>query len=104
MCIRDRAYGGEKNEVHRYAKEVRNVFHIGLKEAVTSGLFFGSTGLVGNTAMLSLLLVGTSMIQSGTMTVGELSSFMMYAVYTGSSLFGLSSFYSELMKLSLIHI
>ncbi|CAI4620304.1 CPA_1a_G0037150.mRNA.1.CDS.1 [Saccharomyces cerevisiae] len=92
------AYGGEKNEVRRYAKEVRNVFHIGLKEAVTSGLFFGSTGLVGNTAMLSLLLVGTSMIQSGSMTVGELSSFMMYAVYTGSSLFGLSSFYSELMK------
>ncbi|KAF1904755.1 ATP-binding cassette permease MDL1 [Saccharomyces cerevisiae] len=92
------AYGGEKNEVRRYAKEVRNVFHIGLKEAVTSGLFFGSTGLVGNTAMLSLLLVGTSMIQSDSMTVGELSSFMMYAVYTGSSLFGLSSFYSELMK------
>ncbi|AJV60607.1 BAD_collapsed_G0037460.mRNA.1.CDS.1 [Saccharomyces cerevisiae] len=92
------AYGGEKNEVRRYAKEVRNVFRIGLKEAVTSGLFFGSTGLVGNTAMLSLLLVGTSMIQSGSMTVGELSSFMMYAVYTGSSLFGLSSFYSELMK------
>lgn len=92
------AYGGEKNEVRRYAKEVRNVFHIGMKEAVTSGLFFGSTGLVGNTAMLSLLLVGTSMIQSGSMTVGELSSFMMYAVYTGSSLFGLSSFYSELMK------
>ncbi|EHN01184.1 Mdl1p [Saccharomyces cerevisiae x Saccharomyces kudriavzevii VIN7] len=92
------AYGGEKNEVHRYAKEVRNVFHIGLKEAVTSGLFFGSTGLVGNTAMLSLLLVGTNMIQSGVMTIGELSSFMMYAVYTGSSLFGLSSFYSELMK------
>ncbi|EJS42661.1 mdl1p [Saccharomyces arboricola H-6] len=92
------AYGGEKNEVRRYAKEVRNVFHIGLKEAVTSGLFFGSTGLVGNAAMLSLLLVGTNMIQSGAMTVGELSSFMMYAVYTGSSLFGLSSFYSELMK------
>ncbi|CAI1584801.1 hypothetical protein SEUBUCD646_0L02480 [Saccharomyces eubayanus] len=92
------AYGGEKNEVRRYAKEVRNVFHVGLKEAVTSGLFFGSTGLVGNAAMLSLLLVGTNMIQSGAMTVGELTSFMMYAVYTGSSLFGLSSFYSELMK------
>ncbi|CCD22214.1 ATP-binding cassette permease MDL1 NDAI_0A00560 [Naumovozyma dairenensis CBS 421] len=92
------AYVGERLEIHRYATEVRNVFRIGLKEAVTSGLFFGSTGLVGNIAMISLLLVGTNMIQSGTLTVGELSSFMMYAVYTGSSLFGLSSFYSELMK------
>ncbi|EDO19111.1 hypothetical protein Kpol_2000p79 [Vanderwaltozyma polyspora DSM 70294] len=92
------AYGGEKKEIHRYATEVRNVFDIGYKEAVTSGLFFGSTGLVGNTALLSLLVVGTNMISSGALTVGELSSFMMYAVYTGSSLFGLSTFYSELMK------
>lgn len=92
------SYVGEKNEIHRYAAEVRNVFNIGLKEALTSGAFFGATGLVGNTALLALLMVGTNMIQSGSMTVGDLSSFMMYAVYTGSSMFGLSSFYSELMK------
>ncbi|QLL31224.1 hypothetical protein HG536_0B00850 [Torulaspora globosa] len=92
------SYVGEKNEIHRYASEVRNVFNIGLKEALTSGAFFGSTGLVGNTALLALLMVGSNMIQSGSMTVGDLSSFMMYAVYTGSSMFGLSSFYSELMK------
>ncbi|CCE62131.1 hypothetical protein TPHA_0B04620 [Tetrapisispora phaffii CBS 4417] len=92
------AYGGEKKEIRRYASEVRDVFDVGLKEAITSGIFFGSTGLVGNAALLSLLLVGTNMISSGSLTVGDLSSFMMYAVYTGSSLFGLSSFYSELMK------
>lgn len=92
------AYGGEKQEIRRYAGEVRNVFNIGLKEALTSGVFFGVTGFVGNVALLALLLTGTSMIRSGAITVGDLSSFMMYAVYTGSSLFGLSSFYSELMK------
>ncbi|QLQ78737.1 hypothetical protein HG537_0B00860 [Torulaspora globosa] len=92
------SYVGEKNEIHRYASEVRSVFNIGLKEALVSGAFFGSTGLVGNTALLALLVVGSNMIQSGSMTVGDLSSFMMYAVYTGSSMFGLSSFYSELMK------
>lgn len=92
------AYCGEKKEIRRYADEVRTVFNVGLKEAITSGSFFGITGLVGNVALLSLLLTGTSMIKSGLITVGDLSSFMMYAVYTGSSLFGLSSFYSELMK------
>lgn len=92
------AYCGEKKEIHRYADEVRKVFHVGLKEALTSGAFFGVTGFVGNVALLALLLTGTSMIKTGLMTVGDLSSFMMYAVYTGSSLFGLSSFYSELMK------
>lgn len=92
------SYVGEKKEIRRYAKEVRHVFDIGLKEALVSGMFFGSTGFVGNLSLLALLMSGASMIQSGAMTVGDLSSFMMYAVYTGSSLFGLSNFYSELMK------
>lgn len=38
------------------------------------------------------------MVQSGAISIGELSSFLMYTVYAGSSIFGLSSFYSELMK------
>ncbi|CAR23861.1 ATP-binding cassette permease MDL1 [Lachancea thermotolerans CBS 6340] len=92
------AYGGEKQAIRHYAKEVRQVYQVGLKEALTSGGFFGLTGLVGNSAVLALLLTGTSMISTGAMTVGDLSSFMIYAVYTGSSLFGMSSFYSELMK------
>ncbi|SCU95274.1 LAMI_0F01794g1_1 [Lachancea mirantina] len=92
------AYGGEKYAIHQYAKEVRDVYQVGLKEAITSGGFFGLTGLVGNIAVLALLYTGTSMIKTGTITAGDLSSFMLYAVYTGSSLFGLSSFYSELMK------
>lgn len=38
------------------------------------------------------------MVKSGAISIGELSSFLMYTVFAGSSLFGLSSFYSELMK------
>lgn len=37
-------------------------------------------------------------MQSGAITLGELTSFLMYTAYAGSSLFGLSNFYSELMK------
>lgn len=38
------------------------------------------------------------MVKSGAISVGELTSFLMYTAYAGSSLFGLSGFYSELMK------
>lgn len=89
------AYAGERKELQRYSNEVRSVFNIGVKEAVASALFFGSTGLIGNIAMIGLLLVGTA---DSSITLGELSSFMMYGVYTGSSVFGLTGFYSELMK------
>ena len=37
-------------------------------------------------------------MQSGSISIGELTSFLMYTVYAGSSLFGLSGFWSELMK------
>lgn len=38
------------------------------------------------------------MVQSGGISIGELTSFLMYTAYAGSSMFGMSSFYSELMK------
>ncbi len=92
------SFNGEVKEVKKYNNQVRNVFSIGKKEALTSGVFFGCTGLVGNFTILSLLIYGTGMVSSGVMSMGDLISFMMYAAYTGSSTFGLSSFYSELMK------
>ncbi|KAK5135340.1 multidrug-resistance transporter mdr2, partial [Oleoguttula sp. CCFEE 6159] len=48
--------------------------------------------------VLAVLYVGGGMVKNGTITIGELSSFLMYTAYAGSSLFGLSGFYSELMK------
>jgi len=38
------------------------------------------------------------MVKSGAVSIGDLTSFLMYTAYAGSSLFGLSGFYSELMK------
>ncbi|KAJ5466945.1 ABC transporterintegral membrane type 1 [Penicillium sp. IBT 31633x] len=68
------------------------------KESLISATFFSSTGLMGNLTILTLLYVGGGMVQSGAITIGELTSFLMYTAYAGSSMFGLSSFYSELMK------
>lgn len=48
--------------------------------------------------ILALLYVGGGMVQSGGISIGDLTSFLMYTAYAGSSMFGLSSFYSELMK------
>lgn len=92
------SFNGERSEIHTFSKQVKRVFNVGFMEAKYSGLFFGSTGFIGNCALLLLLSLGTSMVRHGEITVGDLTSFMMYAVYTGSSMFGVTSFYSELMK------
>jgi putative ABC transport system ATP-binding protein len=92
------AFAGEILEVHRYNTQVRKIFELGKKESLISATFFSSTGFLGNMTILSLLYVGGGMVSSGAITIGDLTSFLMYTAYAGSSMFGLSSFYSELMK------
>lgn len=92
------AFAGELLEVHRYNTQVRKIFELGKKESLISATFFSSTGLMGNFTILSLLYIGGGMVSSGAISIGELTSFLMYTAYAGSSMFGLSSFYSELMK------
>ncbi|OJJ89063.1 ATP-binding cassette permease mdr2 [Aspergillus glaucus CBS 516.65] len=92
------SFAGEILEVNRYNKQVRKIFELGKKESLISATFFSSTGLMGNMTILALLYVGGGMVQSGGISIGELTSFLMYTAYAGSSMFGLSSFYSELMK------
>lgn len=92
------AFVGEAQEVDRYNKQVRNIFSLGRKEALVNASFYASTGWVGDMATVAILTFGLLSIQAGTLSAGDLTSFMLYTVFTGSGLFGLSSFYSELMK------
>ena len=92
------AFAGEIQEVGRYNHQVKKIFALGKREALISATFFSSTGFVGNMTILALLYSGGSMVKSGLISIGDLTSFLMYTAYAGSSLFGVSSFYSELMK------
>lgn len=93
-----RAFGKELSEVHTYSQKTDHVFSLAKKEAVLRAGFFGVTGLSGNAMVLSVLYKGGLLMASQHMTVGELSSFLMYTFWVGISVAGLSSFYSELMK------
>ncbi|KAM3564864.1 hypothetical protein MY1884_000464 [Beauveria asiatica] len=92
------AFVGEVQEVGRYNRQIRRIFALGKKESLVAATFFASTGWAGNMTILAMLAVGGSFVRSGAMSLGDLTSFMMYTAFAGSSLFGLSGFYSELMK------
>jgi len=61
-------------------------------------VFSLQTGLSGNVIILTVLYYGGLMVSTQTLSVGDLSSFLMYAAYIGVSIGGLSSFYSEMNK------
>lgn len=91
-------FARQKLVVHQYNKEIRKLFQVSMREGKLSGIYFGGNGFLGNIMMIGLLFVGTRLISYGELTLGDLSSFMMYAAYTGGSVFGLGNFYTELMK------
>ena len=92
------SFAGEILEVARYNKQVKRIFALGKREAFISATYFSATGLAGNMTILALLYIGGGLVQSGSISIGELTSFLMYTAYAGGSLFGLSGFWSELMK------
>ncbi|ORY71750.1 putative ATP-binding cassette protein [Pseudomassariella vexata] len=92
------AFTGEIQEMHRYNRQIRKVFQLGKKESIFTATFFASTGWMGNMTILALLWFGGGYVRDGLMSLGDLTSFMMYTVFAGSSLFGVSGFFSELMK------
>lgn len=92
------SFAQQKNVTHDFNTEVKDIFNKSMTEGKLSGIYYSMNGFVGNITLIGLLIVGTRLISSGDITIGDLSSFMMYAVYTGSSVFGLGNFYTELMK------
>jgi len=92
------SFAQQQSVVHGYNKEIKNIYNSSLREGKLSGIYFSVNGFLGNITMIGLLVIGTKLIGMNELTIGDLSSFMMYAVYTGSSVFGLGNFYTELMK------
>ena len=93
-----KAFAQEANETKMYARKLDDLLQLCYKESWYRGLFFGMTGLSGNAIVLSVLYYGGVMITDSTITVGNLSAFLLYAAYIGVSIGGLSSFYTELNK------
>ncbi|XP_009697167.1 PREDICTED: ATP-binding cassette sub-family B member 10, mitochondrial-like, partial [Cariama cristata] len=81
-----RAFGQEMAEVEKYTNKVDYVLQLAKKEALARAGFFGATGLSGNLIVLSVLYKGGLLMGSAYMTVGELSSFLMYAFWVGISI------------------
>ncbi|KAF2134686.1 ATP-dependent permease MDL2 [Dothidotthia symphoricarpi CBS 119687] len=92
------AFAGEIQEASRYNRQIKRIFSLGKKEAMVAATFYGSTGLMGNLTIIAILYVGGGMVKNGVISIGELSSFLMYTAYAGGSMVGLSGFYGEMMK------
>ncbi|WPK25961.1 hypothetical protein PUMCH_003303 [Australozyma saopauloensis] len=92
------SFSQQRAVIHDFNDEVRQIVKTSISEGKLSGVFYGINGFLGNAAIVGLLSVGSNLVGSGEITIGDLSTYMMYAIYTGSSVYGLNNFHTELMK------
>lgn len=92
------SFVAEQREINRYNFAIRDIFNIGKKAAVINAKFFSSTSAMGDLSFLTVLGFGSYLVLQNSLTIGDLTAFMMYTEYTGNSIFGLSTFYSEIMQ------
>lgn len=92
------AHNTQKEESRRFEGKVKDIVQLQTKEAYASGFFYAGTGFVGNCAILTLLTYGGSLVSKGVISVGELTSLLMYTAYLGGGLANLTSFFASIMR------
>nr|QFR37214.1 ABC transporter [Cyberlindnera americana] len=92
------SFVAEQKELAKYNSAIRRVFGLGKREAKLNATFYSSTYMMSDATFLVILAYGAQLVVSGSLSVGDLAAFMLYVNHSGSAMFGLASFYSELMK------
>jgi ABC transporter fused permease/ATP-binding protein len=93
-----KAFSNEWYEMKRYASSLKQVVNMAVKNGKNRGLFasflifsiFGSIVLV--------VWYGTSLQQSGLLSFGSLTAFVVYTAFVGGSMAGFADLYGQLQK------
>lgn len=92
------SFVAEGKELMKYNGAIRDVYKLGFKEAKLNATFYSSIYAISDITFLVILCYGAKLVASHSMSVGDLAAFMLYVNHSGSSMYGLAAFYSELMK------
>ncbi|KAK0226340.1 P-loop containing nucleoside triphosphate hydrolase protein [Armillaria fumosa] len=92
------AFNAQNQEREKFHEKVMKVLDLAQKEAIASGIFFGSTGWSGNITLLGLLGYGGTLVARGEISVGDLTSLLLYTVYVGNGLQMITTFFSSIMR------
>ncbi|MDA0195178.1 MAG: ABC transporter transmembrane domain-containing protein [Bacteroidetes bacterium] len=93
-----KAFTSELIEIARYGGSLKKVVTTALKAAkyraaFISFLIFGMFG-----AITTVMWYGATLVESGTMTTGDLMSFVIYTAFIGGSIAGLGDLYGQVQK------
>lgn len=93
-----RSFAREDYERVRYRDSIEEAFHIAKKRAFYGASFSGLMAFAGLGAIVAVLWFGGTLLVSGDMAFGELTSFMLYTFTVAFSIGALSGLYEDFAK------
>jgi ABC transporter fused permease/ATP-binding protein len=93
-----RAFAREEQEIARYDRAVEASFAVARRRAGIIAMLRGFIGFGGYGAIAVVLWFGGNMLVDGTISIGELTSFLLYTLTVAFSLGALSGLYEDFMK------
>lgn len=106
----------EEYENRLFDSQLVDALKLGYKDVLARATFYGlvrefwylrqesatnctlQTGFTGNIIIISVLFYGGTLVNENNITIGALTSFILYSGYTALSLGGLGNFYTEMNK------
>jgi ABC-type multidrug transport system fused ATPase/permease subunit len=95
-----RVFTAEPHEVSRYGAAVQRSFQIARARSILASTFMSVAMCAAGVATAAVLWRGGRLVLGGQMTAGDLVSFMMYTLFVGFALGGLSELWADFMKAS----
>lgn len=93
-----KAFTGEYYEVSRYIKSVRAVVDTAIANARYRGAFVSFMIFSVFGAIAFVMWYGANMIQSGQLTIGDLTMFVIFSMLVGGTFAGFADMFSQLQK------
>lgn len=93
-----KAFTGEAFEINRYTKSITSVVNTAIQNARYRGAFVSVMIFSVFGAIAYVMYVGAGMIQTGELTTGLLTMFVIFSVFVGGTFAGFADMFSQLQK------
>lgn len=92
-----RSFNNEARQTREYTVKVDETLRLGIASALAFAGFTGGAAGFASLVFVGILAYGGSLVLSGELTSGELTSFLLYAITIGGSLAGLAGLFGTMM-------
>ncbi|QDE88419.1 ABC transporter permease [Myxococcus xanthus] len=95
-----RSFAAERHEVARYSVAVERSFTLAKKRALQTSVFMGVASIAGYGSIAAVLWYGGRLVVEGGLSVGELTSFLIYTMLVAFSFSGIAELWADFMRAS----